>query len=119
MCSYKNSSSFDPLGHWKIEYVHVSSHLSHQHFIDEDPQSPPVYGSGVGCICEDLWGQKLRRPTECACPVPIAHSCRQIQLFKAESSEEKLAVAADDFLWGFFVNLLLKKIWYQFIVFQV
>lgn len=50
------------------------SHLSHKHLIDKDPQSPPVYGSGVRCICQDFWGQKLWSPTECAGPVPKTHS---------------------------------------------
>lgn len=56
-----------------------SPHLSHQHFIDENPEAPPVHGSGVRRIRQDLRGQKLRGPTERACAVPIAHSCRKKQ----------------------------------------
>ena len=57
----------------------ISPHLSHQHLIDEDPQSPPVHCSGVGCIRQDLRGQKLRGPTEGAGPVTVTHSYTQRQ----------------------------------------
>lgn len=56
--------------------IFFGSHLSHQHFINEDPKSPPVYSSGVRSICEHLWGQKLRSSAEGAGPVPITHSFR-------------------------------------------
>ena len=54
----------------------MTSHLSHQHLIDEDPQAPPVHCSGVRGVGQDLRGQELWSTTERTGPVPIAHPYR-------------------------------------------
>lgn len=69
----------------------TSSHLSHQHLIDEHPEAPPVDCPGVRCVCEHLWGQKLRSPTECAGPVSITHASEK----KETKGDQRVRVESD------------------------
>lgn len=69
----------------------TSSHLSHQHLIHEHPEAPPVDCPGVRCVCEHLWGQKLRSPTECAGPVSITHASEK----KETKGDQRVRVESD------------------------
>ena len=48
-------------------------YLSNKHFIDEYPKSPPVHGSGVGDVRQDLRSEKLRCTTERAGSSAMPH----------------------------------------------
>lgn len=52
----------------------TQSHLTNQHLIDKHAETPPVDSSGVWSVCQYLWSQKLRSPTECTGPVPVTHA---------------------------------------------
>lgn len=48
--------------------------LADEHLKDEDAETPPVDGSGVGRLCQHLWRQELGRAAESARPVAETHA---------------------------------------------
>lgn len=85
---YEILTSFSYLGRYSKLFhtvkVHVYTHFSDQHLIDEHPKPPPVHCSGVRCVSQDLRGQKLRGPTESAGPVSITHSLEKVDVQRSD-----------------------------------
>lgn len=59
------------------------TYLTHQHLIDKNTKTPPVYSSCIGGFCQHLWSQKFRCATECACSVSKSHSWK-LQIMKSK-----------------------------------